>query len=217
MFVIVGVGVLVAVAVLVGVAVAVAVGVLVGVVVGVNVCVAVGVAVFVGVLVAVGVGVAVSVGVLVAVFVGVCVAVGVGVAVLVGVLVVVAVAVEVAVAVAVGVLVAVAVAVAVGATNVSVPLLDVNESGEPPVSSNDTLVSASEDVPLATVENWIVVRMPFPFCPGGAPVVEQPNVTLFAPVVGAGQLTLRPEEPRKTPLFALTNERMAESQVSVKS
>ena len=62
-----------------------------------------------------------------------------------------------------------------------------------------------------------MVRMPFPFGPSGAPVVEQPNVTLFAPVVGGGQLTLRPLEPRKEPLFALTNERMAESHVNVKS
>ncbi len=59
--------------------------------------------------------------------------------------------------------------------------------------------------------------MPFPFGPAGTPVVEQPNETLFAPVVGAGQLTDRAVDPRKAPFVALTNESTLASHVSVKS
>ena len=217
--VIVGVGVRVAVDVLVAVAVAVGVDVKVGVGVAVNV----GVAVLVGVGVDVKVGVAVLVGVgvavLVAVKVGVAVGVLVGVAVFVGVAVAVAVAVavNVGVAVFVGVDVNVGVCVAVGETKVIEPFAVVGVDGEPMVSSSATAESVAGDVPSATVENWMVVRMPAPFGPALAPVVVQPNVTLFAPVVGAGQLTVRVVEPRKAPLVALTNESTPASHVSVKS
>jgi len=207
----VAVAVAVAVAVLVGVAVLVAVGVSVAVAVGVGVTVKVGVAVGVkvgvAVLVSVAVAVAVAVGVVVAVNVGVAVFVAVGVAVWVGV----GVGVAVAVSVNVGVM------VAVGALNVSEPWLMVIDSGDPPVSSRTTLESVSVVVPSCSVAKSIVVRMPSPLGPGSTPVVEQPKVTLLAPVVGAGQSTVRPVDPRKVPLVALTNERTLASHVSVKS
>ena len=107
--------------------------------------------------------------------------------------------------------------VAVGETRVIEPSTVVGVDGELPVSSSATLERVSRDVPSATVENSIVVRMPAPFGPAPAPVVEQPNVTLFAPVVGAGQFTLRPVEPRNGPFVALMNDSMDESQVRVKS
>ena len=183
------------------------------------VAVLVDVAVAVGVFVGVEVKVAVAVGVLVAVLVAVAVAVGVfvGVEVKVAVAVGVLVAVLVAVAVAVGVFVLVGVLVAVGEINVSEPPEIVNDSGELAVSVSETPDSVSAVVPSETVENWIVVRMPAPIGPVAAPVVEQPNVTLLAPVVGGGQVTLRPVEPRNAPLVALTKERTLASQVNVKS
>jgi hypothetical protein len=192
----------------------VAVGVIVGVLVAVAVAVKVGVAVGVkvGVLVAVGVAVAVFVGVAVKV----AVAVGVNVGVLVGVEVNVGVDVAVLVAVAVGVLVNVGVLVAVGATNVKEPPVLVKDSGELAVSASDTAESVSTDVPDETVEKVTFDRMPAPAGPAGTPVVEQLKVTLFAPVVGAGQFTLRPVEPRNVSLVALTNDRTLASHVSVK-
>ncbi len=197
----------------------VGVGVIVGVLVGVAVAVFVGVAV--AVLVGVFVGVDVKVGVAVGVLVGVDVNVGVAVAVFVGVGVAVAVFVAVAVGVAVdgsavGVLVLVGVLVAVGDTNVSEPPVLVKDSGELAVSVSETLESANADVPSETVEKVMAVRIPAPFGPAGTPVVEQLNVTLFAPVVGAGQFTLRPVEPRKVSLVALTKDRTPASQVNVK-
>ncbi len=48
------------------------------------------------------------------------------------------------------------------------------------------------------------------------PLVLQLKVRLLAVVVGAGQVTVRPVEPRKAPLVTLTNVRMVESQVTVK-
>ncbi len=199
---------------------------------GVGVGVIVGVEVNVGVAVGVLVGVEVNVGVAVGVLVGVEVNVGVAVGVLVGVEVNVGVAegvlvgVEVNVGVAVGVLVAVAVAVGgsgvgvfvtVGETNVSEPLVNVSERGELAVSRRETPESVSAVVPSETVEKVTADSMPSPFGPAGTPVVEQPNTTLFAPVVGAGQFTLRPVEPRKVSLVALTKDRTLASQVSVKS
>ncbi len=85
------------------------------------------------------------------------------------------------------------------------------------MSASVTAESVAGDVPSATVENWIVVRMPAPSGPAPAPVVEQPNVTLLAPVVAGGQLTLRPVEPRNVPLLALIKDRTPASQVRVKS
>ena len=125
--------------------------------------------------------------------------------------------VDVGVDVNVGVLVLVAVCVAVGETNVIEPSAVVRIEGEPPVSSSVTLESVAGDVPSATVENWIVVKMPAPFGPAPAPVVEQLTVTLLAPVVGGGQLTLRPVEPRNAPLLASMKDRTPASQVSVTS
>ena len=122
----------------------------------------------------------------------------------------------VAVAVAVGGS-GVGVFVAVGETKVSEPLVNVNESGELAVSWSETPESASAVVPSETVEKVTVDRMPSPFGPAPAPVVEQPNVTSFAPVVGPGQLTLRPVEPRNVPLVALIKDRTLASHVSVKS
>ena len=113
--------------------------------------------------------------------------------------------------------VGVGVCVAVGDTNVSEPPVNVKDSGELAVSVSETPESVSADVPPETVEKVTVVRMPFPFGPAGTPVVEQPKVTLFGPVVGAGQLRLRPVEPRKVPLVALIKDRTLASHVSVKS
>ncbi len=227
--VIVGVEVAVDVDVAVMVAVAVAVAVLVGVGVTVDVAVlvavAVAVAVFVGVDVCVGVGVTVgvdvfvAVAVAVAVFVGVDVCVGVGVTVGVDVFVAVAVAVAVwvLVGVIVGVLVFCGVWVAVGEMNVIEPFVVVVVSGELPVSASRTPDNVRADVPSETVENWTVVRIPSPFGPGCAPVVEQPNVTLLAPVVGGGQVTERPVEPRNASLVALIKASTPASQASVTS
>ncbi len=89
--------------------------------------------------------------------------------------------------------------------------------GTAAVSSTVMLERVSADVPSDTVENWMVVRMPAPFGPAATPVVEQPNVTLLAPVVGAGQLTVLPVEPRKLPFVALIKDRTFASHVSVKS
>ena len=111
----------------------------------------------------------------------------------------------------------VGVLVGVGDRKVSDPPVVVRDSGELAVSVIATPDSVSEDVPSETLENVTDVRMPAPLGPAGTPVVEQPNVTLFAPVVGAGQFTLRPVEPRKVPLVALTNKRTLASHVSVKS
>jgi len=144
---------------------------------------------------------------------------GVGVGVIVGVAVLVGVDVNVGVGVAVlvGVDVKVGVGVAVGEMNVIEPFAVVGTAGEPAVLLRATPDSVNADVPSATVENWIVVSTPGPFGPAPAPVVEQPNVTSLAPSTGGGQVTLRPVEPRKAPLFALTNESTAASQVRVKS
>lgn len=206
----VGVGVTVGVDVAVDVDVAVLVAVVVGVAVVVDVDVCVGVEVIVGValLVAVAAAVAVLAGVAVAVAVGVIVGVGVIVSVAVG---------GSGVGVLVGVLVFCGVRVAVGEMNVIEPSAVVIVSGEAPVSASRTPDNVSADVPPETVENWTVVRMPSPFAPACAPVVEQPNVTLFAPVAGAGHVTVRPVEPRNVPLVVLIKERTLASQVSVKS
>ena len=176
----------------------------------------VGVGVYVGVTVGVlvGSGVGVLVGVAVGVSVGVAVAVGVGVTVGDGVLVAVAVAVGVGVGGS-GVAVSVGVGVAVGETNVIEPLVVVVGSVLLAVSVSVTADSATDDTPSATVPNWIVVKTPMPFGPAVAPIVLQPNVTVFAPVVGAGQVTVRPVEPRNEPLVALTKVRTVASQVTV--
>ena len=197
----------------------VGVAVIVGVEVVVDVDVAVAVAVLVGVDVTVGVFGTVGVAVIVAVAVGVAVLVGVDVCVGVGVKVGVAVfvGVSVGVAVFVGVLVFCGVWVAVGEMNVIEPFAVVIVSGEAPVFASRTLESVRADVPSETVENWTVVRMPSPFGPGCAPVVEQPNATLFAPVVGGGHVTVRPVDPRNVSLVALMKASTPASQVSVKS
>ena len=189
----------------------------VGVAVAVGVAVVVGVGVTVGVFVGVGVTVGVLVGVDVLVGVGVTVGVLVGVAVLVGVGVTVGVFVGVAVLVGVPVAVAVAVGVAVGDTKVSEPLVVVRVMDPADVLVKVTAERMSGDVPSATVTNWTVESTPVPLAPGLAPVVVQLNVTEVAVVVGAGQFTVRPVEPRNVPLETLVKERTALSQVSVKS
>ncbi len=182
--------------------------------VGVTVGVMVAVGVAVGVLVIVGVGVLVKVDVdvtvLVAVGVRVLVKVGVDVAVLV------AVAVGVLVKVGVDVAVAVLVAVAVGATNVTDPSVVVAGIGELAVSLSDAL-SASDELPSATVAKRTVAMTPSPLAPPDPPVLEQPKVKLFAMVAGGGQATVRPVEPRNGPFVTLTNDRTVESHVSVRT
>lgn len=49
------------------------------------------------------------------------------------------------------------------------------------------------------------------------PVVEQPNVKLFAVVVGGRQVTVRPVEPRNGPFVTLVNDSTVESQASVRT
>lgn len=173
----------------------------------------------VGVAVAVDVDVRVGVGVTVGVLVGVSVTVGVFVAVDVLVGVPVAVPVAVAVAVLVGVLVAVPVAVGVGVgdTKVSEPLVVVSVIDAADVSVSATLEKMRGDVPSATVANWTVASTPAPVGPGSTPVVVQLKVTDVAVVVGAGQFTVRPVEPRNVPSETPVKERTALSQVSVKS
>ena len=156
----------------------------------------VGVAVGVSVLVHVGVGVAVDVGVLVNV--GVDVAVGVGVLV------------------NVGVGVAVLVAVAVGDTNVTAPFVVVAGMGELAVSLSDAL-SASGELPSATVAKRTVARMLSPLGPPKPPVEEQPKVKLLAVIVGGRQVTVRPVEPRNGPFVTLVNDSTVESHVSVRT
>ena len=164
----------------------------------------VGVAVGVSVLVKVGVDVAV----LVAVNVGVLVKVGVGVAVLV--------AVALGVLVKVGVEVAVPVAVAVGDTNVTALSVVVAGIGELTVSLSDAL-SASGELPSATVAKRTVARTPSPLGPPKPPVEEQPNVKLFAVVVGGRQAIVRAVEPRNGPFVTLVNDSTVESHVSVRT
>ena len=113
--------------------------------------------------------------------------------------------------------VAVGVAVAVGDTKVSEPLVVVSVIDTADVSVSATLEKMRGDVPSATVANWTVASAPEPFGPGLAPVVVQLNVTDVAVVVGVGQFTVRPVEPRNAPLETLVKERTALSQVSVKS
>ena len=197
----VGVTVEVTVVVAVGVGVAVAAAVGVGVIVKVAVNVAVRVAVGVGVLVKV----AVDVAVLVAVAVGVLVNVGVDVAVLV--------AVAVGEFVTVGTGVAVLVAVAVGATNVTDPSVLVAGIGELEVSLSDAL-SASGELPSATVAKRTVARMPVPLAPPKPPVEEQPKVKLAVVVVGGRQVTVRPVDPRNGPFVTLVNDSTLGSHVS---
>ena len=167
----------------------------------------------------VGVAVAVDVDVLVGVDVTVGVSVGVEVLVGVSVGVEVTVGVSVGVDVLVGVLVAVPVAVGVGVgdTKVSEPLVVVSVMDAADVSVSATLEKIRGDVPSATVANWTVASTPAPVGPGSTPVVVQLKVTEVAVVVGAGQFTVRPVEPRNVPLETPVKERTALSQVSVKS
>ena len=160
-------------------------------------------------------GVTVEVTVVVAVGVGVAVAAAVGV----GVIVKVAVNVAVLVAVGVGVLVKVAVdvavlvAVAVGATNVTDPSVLVAGIGELEVSLSDAL-SASGELPSATVAKRTVARMPVPLAPPKPPVEEQPKVKLAVVVVGGRQVTVRPVDPRNGPFVTLVNDSTLGSHVS---
>ena len=185
----------------------------VGVTVEVTVVVAVGVGVAVAA--AVGVGVIVSVAVLVnvGVDVAVLVAVGVGVLVKVAVNVAVLVAAAVGVLVNVGVGVAVLVAVAVGDTNVPAPFVVVAGIGELAVSLSEAL-SASTELPSATVAKRTLARTPSPLAPPKPPVEEQPKVKLAVVVVGGRQVTVRPVDPRNGPFVTLVNDSTLGSHVS---
>ncbi len=165
-----------------------------------------------GVTVRVSSGVQVGTGVHVgtAVQVGTGVHVGTGVGVLIGVGVLNGVGVTVTVDVTFGV------GVAVGETNVIDPCVVVNGRAVLAVSVSVTTESTTAETPWLTVLNWTVVSTPVPLGPAATPVVLQPNVTVVAVVVGAGQVTVRVVEPRNEPFDALINERTAASQVSVK-
>jgi len=189
-------------------------GVTVGVTAGVVAAVAVGVTV--GVAVAVPVAADVSVAVGVRVEVAVLVTVGVSVLVNVGVAVAVSVAVDIGVLVKVDVDVSVLVAVAVGATNVTVPPVAVARIGELAMSVSDAL-TASDELPSATVAKRTVARTPSPLGPPKPPELEQPKLTLPEPTRGGKHATERPVEPRNEPLVTLTKDRTVESQVSVKA
>ncbi len=119
------------------------------------------------------------------------------------------------VAVAVGVGVFVGIAVAVGEANVIDPSPVVNGRAVLAVFVSVTAESATAETPSLTVPNLTVVSTPVPLGPAATPVVLQPKVTVFAPVAGAGQVTVRPVEPRNGPLVALTKVRTVSSQVSV--
>ena len=116
----------------------------------------------------------------------------------------------------VGVEVAVPGAVAVGDTNVTALSVVVAGIGELTVSLSDAL-SASGELPSATVAKRTVARTPSPLGPPKPPVEEQPNVKLFAVVVGGRQAIVRAVEPRNGPFVTLVNDSTVESHVSVRT
>ena len=98
------------------------------------------------------------------------------------------------------------------------PSVVVRSRGEPPVALSETIESVSSDSPPARVENRIVsVRMSSPSGPAWSPVVQQPKLTVPAPLVGGEQITGRPVEPRNAPSLALMKDSIASSHDNVNS
>jgi hypothetical protein len=121
----------------------------------------------------------------------------------------------VGVALTVGVGDGVLVGVAVGSCTVTVPSVVVTEMDVSAVSARDTSESAMGEVPSATVPNCTVAKTPEPFGPGWMPLESQSNEALVAVVVGAGQVTVRPVDPRNAPLTTLTYVSLVSFQVTV--
>ena len=98
------------------------------------------------------------------------------------------------------------------------PSVVVSPRGEPHVELSETIESVSSDSPPARVENRIVsVRMSSPSGPAWSPVVQQPKLTLPAPLVGGEQTTARPVDPKKAPLLAPMKDNTASSHDKVNS